>query len=148
MITLLSAPLPQAYSLLSASLPEVAALAFVLAITLAMALVLAALVVAMAGTVNSASARKLQNLTKPSLANRVIETPANRLAMPFTHRHAASTSMYARTSRPWDGRSSRKGSWFTLAAAVSPLNIQTLSMPGTVNSRIASQIPYIKSIIL
>jgi hypothetical protein len=46
MITLLSAPLPLAYSLLSPSLPEVAALALVLAAALL------ALVSAMAGTVN------------------------------------------------------------------------------------------------
>jgi hypothetical protein len=48
MITLLSAPLPQAYSLLSPTLPEVATLALILLITLVMALVLV-----MAGTINS-----------------------------------------------------------------------------------------------
>jgi hypothetical protein len=36
----------------------------------------------------------------------------------------------SRTSRPWDGRSSRKGSWFTLAAPVLPLNFQKLTMVG------------------
>jgi hypothetical protein len=114
MITLLSAPLPQAYSLLSPSLPEVAALAFVLAAALL------ALLVAIAGTVNT-------------VIGYLAETPAYRLAMAFTHRHAASPSLDARTSRPWDGRSSRKGSWFTLATSVLPLNIQKLTMAGTVN---------------
>jgi hypothetical protein len=144
MITLLLAPLP-----IALSLPEVTAvvlaMALVLLIALAMALILAAavlaLVVAMAGTVNtvSSSARKQQNLIKPSAANCVIETPAFRLAMPHflnkkSRRHAVSPSLDARTSRPWDGRSTRKGSWFTLAAAVLPLNIQKLTMAGTINS--------------
>jgi hypothetical protein len=154
MITLLSAPLPQAYSLLSPSLPEVAALALELLITTVLALI-----VAMAGTVNtvSSSARKQQYLTLTSNVNRVpetpayrlamplniqkdnpvasylAETPANRLAMPFTHRHAASPSLDARTSRPWDGRSSRKGSWFTLAAAVLPCIEQNSTAPDSLN---------------
>jgi hypothetical protein len=82
MITLLANTVPIAHSLLSPSLPEVAALALVLLIALAMALVFA-----MAGTVNCASARKQQNLIKPSAANRVIETSAYRLAMPhFLHK--------------------------------------------------------------
>ncbi|WP_445947297.1 hypothetical protein [Shewanella sp.] len=124
MITQLLAPLPQAYSFLSPSLPEITVLAFVLLITLAMALVLA-----MAGTVNSvsSSARKQQDLTLTSKVNRVTETPAYRLTMAFTRRHAASTSLYARTSHPWDGRSSRKGSWFTLLAPVLPSNTQKLT---------------------
>jgi hypothetical protein len=130
MITLLANTFPIAQSLFSPSLPELVALALVLLIALAMALILA-----MAGTVNtvSSSARKQQNLTKPSLANRVIETPAYRLAMPLTRRHAASPSLDARTSRPWDGRSSRKGSWFTILAPVLPLNFKNLTMADTVN---------------
>jgi hypothetical protein len=142
MITLLLAPLPIVLSLFNPSLPELVALALVLLIALAMALILVitlamALVLAMAGTVNSTvnitSARKQQNLIKPSVANRVIETSAFRLAMPSTRRHAASTSMYAQPTRPWVGRSSRKGSWFTLAAAVWPLNLQKLRMADAVN---------------
>jgi hypothetical protein len=86
MITLLSAPLPIAHSLLSPTLPEIAALASILLITLAMA--------GTVKSVNSTSASKPQNLTKPSLANRVIETPAYKLAMLHLshkkyHRHAA-----------------------------------------------------------
>jgi hypothetical protein len=38
--------------------------------------------------------------------------------MTFTRRHAASPSLDARTSRPWDGRSSRKSPWFTFLAPV------------------------------
>jgi hypothetical protein len=143
MITLLSAPLPQAYSLLSPSLPEVATFALISAPAALLALVLA-----IAGTVNtvSSSARKQQNLTKPSLANRVIETPAYRLAMAHflhkkSHRHAAlllkQIGPYSSLRHPmihtrsrW---SSRKGSWFTLAAAVLPLNIQKLTTAGTFN---------------
>jgi hypothetical protein len=129
MITLLSAPLPQAHSLFSPSLPEVATLALILAPA-----ALLALVVAIAGTVNtmSSSARKQQDLTLTSNANRVTETSAYRLAMPFTHRHAASTSMYAQPTRPWVGRSSRKGSWFTLATSVLALNTQDLTLVGRV----------------
>lgn len=66
--------------------------------------------------------------TDNPVASYLAETPANRFAMTFTHRHAASTSMYAQPTRPWVGRSSRKGSWFTLAATVLPLNIQKLTM--------------------
>jgi hypothetical protein len=141
MITLLSAPLPQAYSLLSPSLPEVAALAFVLLITLVMALV-----VAMAGTVNtvSSSARKQQDLTLTSNANRVTETPAYRLAMAHflhkkSHRHAAlllkQIGPYSSHRHPMIHTRSRwpshKGAWFTLAAPELPLKNQKLTMTGT-----------------
>jgi hypothetical protein len=123
MITLLANKFPIAQSLLSPSLPEVPsvvlAIALVLLITLAMALV-----VAIAGTLKSA-------------VSYLAEAPANRLAMSFIHRHAASTSMYAQPTRPWVGRSSRKGSWFTLAAPVLPLNIQKLTVACTVNSSYA-----------
>jgi hypothetical protein len=140
MITLLLAPLPIVLSLFNPSLPELVALALVLLITLAMALVLA-----MAGTVNteSSSARKQQSLIKPSVANRVIETSAFRLAMPhFLHkksrRHAAlllkQIGPYSSLRHPWVGRSSRKGSWFTLIAPVLPLNLQKITMVDTVNS--------------
>jgi hypothetical protein len=128
MITLLANTFPIALSLFSSSLPEVVtltlvfllAMALVLVITLAMALVLAK-----SGTVNS-------------VVSYLAEAPANRLAMSFTHRHAASPSVtldlnQSRPTRPWVGRSSRKGSWFTLAAPVLPLNIQKLTMIGTVN---------------
>jgi hypothetical protein len=130
MITLLANTFPIALSLAAPSLPEIVTLALVLAPA-----ALLALVVAMAGTVNSvsSSARKPQNITLTSNANPMTETSAYRLAMPFTRRHAASLSLDARTSRPWDGRSSRKGSWFTLIAAESPLNIQKLTLVGTVN---------------
>jgi hypothetical protein len=74
MITLLANTFPIALSLAAPSLPELVALAFVFRL-------------AMAGTVNSTvnitSARKQQNLIKPSVANRVIETPAFRLAIPL-----------------------------------------------------------------
>jgi hypothetical protein len=39
----------------------------------------------------------------------------------------------SRPTRPWVGRPSRKGSWFTLAAAVLPLNTQNLTIAGTDN---------------
>jgi hypothetical protein len=120
MITLLSAPLPQAYSLLSPSLSEVVALALILAPVALLALVVAAAVLAMAGTVNTA-------------VKYLAVTSAYRLAMPLTHRHAASPSLDARTSRPWDGRSSRKGSWFTLVTSVLLLNFQDLTLVGSVN---------------
>jgi hypothetical protein len=146
MITLLSAPLPQAYSLLSPSLPEVAALALILAPA-----ALLALLVAMAGTVNtmSSSAPKPQGLTLTSNVNPMAETPAYRLAMAhFLHkksrRHAAlllkqigpcsslrHPMIHTRSRWP-----SRKGSWFTLAAPELPLNIQKLTMAGTVNPSI------------
>jgi hypothetical protein len=138
MITLLANTFPIAQSLFSPSLPELVALALVLLIALAMALILA-----MAGTVNCASARKQQNLIKPSAANPVIEAPAYRLAMPhFLHkksrRHAAlllkQIGPYSSLRHPWVGRSSRKGSWFTLIAPVLPLNLQKITMVDTVNS--------------
>jgi hypothetical protein len=126
MITLLSAPLPIALSLAAPSLPEIVTLAlvFVLLITLAMTLVLA-----MAGTVNTA-------------VEYLAEAPAYRLAMPhFLHkksrRHAAlllkQIGPYSSLRHPWDGRSSRKGSWFTSAAPVLPLNNQKLTMADAVN---------------
>jgi hypothetical protein len=74
-------------------------------------------------------------------SNHVTETPAYRLAMPFNLRHAASTSMtldlnQSRTSRPWVGRSSRKGSWFTLATSVLAFGVieqsNNLTMRGSV----------------
>jgi hypothetical protein len=141
MITLLANTFPIAQSLFSPSLPELVALALVLLIALAMALILA-----MAGTVNCASARKQQNLIKPSAANPVIEAPAYRLAMPhFLHkksrRHAAlllkQIGPYSSLRHPWVGRSSRKGSWFTSAAPVLPLNNQKLTVACTVNSSYA-----------
>jgi hypothetical protein len=155
MITLLANTFPIALSLAAPSLPEVPSV--VLLITLAMALVLAmAAVLALAwapthlahslihtlvATVDSASAREQQNLIKPSAANPVIETTAYRLAMPFTHRHAASPSLtldlnQSRPTRQWVGRSSRKGSWFTLIAPVLPLNTQNLTLVGSVNSNL------------
>ena len=122
MITLLTNTFPIAQLLLSLSLPEITAVVLVMALILAMTLVLAAAVLA----------RKQQNLTLTSNANPMTETTAYRLAMPFTHRPAASTSMYAQPTRPWVGRSSRKGSWFTLAAVL-PLNLQKLTMAGKIN---------------
>jgi hypothetical protein len=143
MITLLSAPLPQAYSLFSPSLPEVAALALELLITTVLALTWARTHLAhclkhiQVATENSALAPKPQSLTLTSNVNPMAETPAYRLAMAFTHRHAASPSLtldlnQSRTSRPWVGRSSRKGSWFTLATSVLALNTQDLTLVGRV----------------
>jgi hypothetical protein len=118
MITLLANTFPIALSLAAPSLPEVPsvvlAIALVLLITLAMAMVLA-----MAGTVNTA-------------VEYLAEAPANRLAMPhFLHkksrRHAASPSVtldlnQSRPTSPCLRWSSSKGTCFTFAAPVFPLN--------------------------
>jgi hypothetical protein len=71
MITQLLAPLPIAHSLLSPTLPEVAALALVLLITLAMALVWAPTYRAHSLTpaLNSPLASKLQDLAMPGRMN-------------------------------------------------------------------------------
>jgi hypothetical protein len=45
--------------------------------------------------------------------------------MALTQRHAASPSVDARTSRPWDGRSSRKLPWFTFLALVEPVDLKS-----------------------
>jgi hypothetical protein len=48
-----------------------------------------------------------------------------RLALAFTRRHAVNSSLRARTSRPWDGRSSRKYSWLTFVALVVPVGLKS-----------------------
>jgi hypothetical protein len=47
--------------------------------------------------------------------------------MAFTLRHAASPSLDARTSRPWDGRSSRKCSWLAYLISVSSVRTKKLN---------------------
>jgi hypothetical protein len=63
--------------------------------------------------------------------------------MAFTRRHAASPSLDARTSRPWDGRPSRKHSWFTFLAFVFLLALKSrpiLMLTLTVHSQ-GTQLP-------